>query len=65
VVIRLLGSDDFPAAAKAEAAEALSAAAADKRLWYPIAARYPLDAIARAHEAVEHPSAPGRVVLDL
>ncbi len=65
VVIRLLGSDDFPAAAKAEAAEALSAAAADKRLWYPIAARYPLDAIAQAHEAVEHPSAPGRVVLDL
>lgn len=65
VVIRLLGSDDFPAAVKAQAAEELSAAAAGKQLWYQIAARYPLDAIVQAHEAMERPSTAGRVVLDL
>ncbi|WP_394832474.1 NADPH:quinone reductase [Pendulispora rubella] len=62
VTIRLLGSDDFPRAAKLEAARAVSEAAAD--LVYPIAARFPLEEIARAHEAVER-GARGRVVLDV
>lgn len=68
VVVRLLGSDDFPPEAKQAAAAACSAAAADGDLAYPIAARFPLEAIARAHEAVEHPAPdrrPGRVVIIL
>lgn len=65
IVVRLLGSDDFPAEAKAAAAVECSSAAADGDLVYPIAARHPLEEIAMAHEEVEHPSAPGRVVIDL
>lgn len=65
VVVRLLGSDDFPPDAKAEAAAACSQAAAAGDLVYPIAARFPLEDIAHAHGAVEHPIAPGRVIIDL
>jgi len=60
VTIRLLGSDDFPPAAKLEAARAITASG----LVYPIAARFPLEEVALAHEAVER-GARGRVVLDL
>jgi NADPH2:quinone reductase len=60
VSIRLLGSDDFPRAAKLEAARAVNASG----LVYPIAARFPLEDIARAHETVER-GARGRVVLDV
>ncbi|WXB00255.1 NADPH:quinone reductase [Pendulispora brunnea] len=60
VTIRLLGSDDFPLAAKLEAARAITASG----LVYPIAARFPLEDIARAHEAVEG-GVRGRVVLDV
>jgi NADPH2:quinone reductase len=62
VTIRLFGSDDFPEAAKLAAARDIAAAA--PALVYPIAGRFPLDAIARAHEAVER-GARGRVVIDV
>ncbi|HEU5003161.1 MAG TPA: NADPH:quinone reductase [Actinomycetota bacterium] len=65
VVVRLLGSDGFPPEVKAAGAHECSRAAADRDLVYPIAARFPLEQIARAHEAVEHPAAPGRVIIDL
>jgi NADPH2:quinone reductase len=64
VTIRLLGSDDFPAAAKAEAAADLTAAGAAGDLRYPIAARFPLTEIAAAHEAAARPGS-GRVVVDV
>jgi NADPH:quinone reductase len=62
--LRLLGSDDFPPAVKAEAARALTDALLDGSLRSNIAARYPLDQVARAHELVEA-GAPGRVVLEI
>ena len=65
LVIRLLGSDDFPLSAKRQAVAELTRAAGVGDLWYPIAARYPLEAIAEAHEAVAHPTRPGRVILEL
>ena len=49
--VRLLGSDDFPAAAKARAARELTGLAA--RLHIPIAHPYPLSAVAAAHDAVD------------
>jgi len=64
VSLRLLGSDDFPPAVKAEAARDLTAALLEGRLRAAIAARLPLQDIALAHEQVER-GAGGRVVLDL
>ena len=64
VSLRLLGSDDFPPAVKAEAASELTAALLEGRLRVAIAARLPLDDIALAHEQVEH-GAGGRVLLQL
>ena len=64
VSLRLLGSDDFPPAVKAEAARELTAALLEGRLRAAIAARLPLDDIARAHEQVER-GAGGRVLLSL
>ena len=58
-----VGSDDVPAEAKIEAysrpQEALEAG------WrgLDIAEILPLDQIARAHELVEHPAKPGRVIV--
>jgi NADPH:quinone reductase len=63
VTLRLLGSDDFPAAAKRQAAADLTAAAAAGALRVPVAAVYPLDEIAAAHEAVEAGSPTGRILL--
>ena len=60
-----LGSDDFPAAAKIEAARALNAALEAGWEGFPIAARFRLDEIALAHEFVEHPPKPGRAVVAL
>jgi NADPH2:quinone reductase len=51
--LRLLGSDDFPPAVKAGAARELTAALADGSLRSTIAARFPLEDIAHAHELVE------------
>ena len=53
VTIRLLGSDDFPAAAKQQAAAELTAAAAAGDLVIPVADPVPLAATARAHDQVD------------
>ena len=64
VSLRLLGSDDFPAAVKAEAAQELTAALLEGRLRTTLAARLPLEDIALGHEQVER-GAGGRVLLSL
>jgi NADPH2:quinone reductase len=63
--IDFLGSDDFPRQAKTRAAEELSAALAEG--WRPFGTfdRYPLDAIASAHEQVERGQPNGKVVLEI
>jgi len=53
VTIRLLGSDDFPAAAKREAARALTTAAREGALSIPTGAPLPLERIAEAHDRVD------------
>jgi len=60
--LRLLGSDDFPPAVKAQSAQELTAALLDGSLRSVIAERVPLSEIARAHELVERGEA-GRVVV--
>jgi NADPH2:quinone reductase len=62
ISIRLLGSDDFPRAAKERAAEDLSAAARDGALLFPVLAAMPLEHIAAAHDLVDRGSR-RRVVL--
>ncbi|MEV4555539.1 NADPH:quinone reductase [Kitasatospora sp. NPDC049285] len=64
VTLRLLGSDDFPAEAKRQAARDLTAAAAVGALTLEVGARYPLADIAKAHDHVDAGSR-GRVLLDL
>jgi len=51
--IRLLGSDDFPEAAKQEAATDLTAAAAAGALSIAVGTPLPLERIAQAHERVD------------
>lgn len=63
VTIRLLGSDDFPAEAKRQAAADLSAAAAEGALSINIGQVHPLDETSRAHAAVEAGSTGGRVLI--
>jgi NADPH2:quinone reductase len=53
VVIRLLGSDDFPIAAKEQAAADLTAAALDGALSIAIGEPLRLDQVADAHERVD------------
>ncbi|MDV7090448.1 NADPH:quinone reductase [Rhodococcus sp. IEGM 248] len=53
ITIRLLGSDDFPAEAKQQAAADLTAAAADGALSIAIDEPVPLDQAARAHDLVD------------
>jgi NADPH2:quinone reductase len=53
LTIRLLGSDDFPAAAKHQAAADLTAAAQDGALRIPIDDPLSLDRIAEAHDRVD------------
>ncbi|HTR48648.1 MAG TPA: NADPH:quinone reductase [Verrucomicrobiae bacterium] len=60
-----LGSDDFPKEAKSEAARDLNSALEAGWPGFEIGERIPLAAIARAHELVEHPQQPGRVVVVL
>jgi NADPH2:quinone reductase len=62
VTIRLLGSDDFPHAAKQQAAADLTAAARAGALRMPIEDPLPLDRIAEAHDRVDA-GARKRVVL--
>ncbi|GAF50257.1 hypothetical protein [Rhodococcus wratislaviensis] len=53
ITIRLLGSDDFPAEAKQQAATDLTAAAADGALSIAIDEPVHLDQAARAHDLVD------------
>ena len=53
ITIRLLGSDDFPADAKTQAAEDLTAAAAAGAFDIPIADPFPLEQIAAAQDRVD------------
>jgi NADPH:quinone reductase len=53
VTIRLLGSDDFPAAAKQQAAADLTAAAAEGALSITIGDPLTLERVAEAHERVD------------
>ena len=53
ITIRLLGSDDFPSAAKQQAAADLTAAAGDGALSIPIRAPLPLEQVAHAHNDVD------------
>jgi NADPH2:quinone reductase len=62
VTLRLLGSDDFPSAAKQQAAADLTTAAADGALYIPIGDPLPLDMIAAGHDRVDAGS-DGRVLL--
>ena len=64
VTIRLLGSDDFPPAAKDAAARDLTSAAAQGALSVAIARTFPLADIAAAHELVESGAA-GRVLISI
>lgn len=65
VTIRLLGSDDFPGWAKRQAATDMVSALRAGRLRPEIAESFQLEDIAAAHEAVEHPTARGRVLVKL
>jgi NADPH:quinone reductase len=58
-----VGSDDVPADAKIEATRAINAALESGWQGLDIAEVVPLDQIARAHELVEHPAKPGRVIV--
>src|SRR4051795_3477273 len=53
LTIRLLGSDDFPQAAKRQAAADLTTAARERALSIPIGEPLPLDRIADAHDRVD------------
>ena len=54
----------MPDAALRAAAADLTAALAERRLAAPVAARFPLDDVAKAHDAVQAGAA-GRVLVDL
>ena len=64
VTIRLLGSDDFPPAAKQQAADDLTSAARQGALRVPIGKPLPLARAADAHELVDA-GARERVLLDV
>jgi len=65
VSVFFLGSDDFPAVAKAEAARSLNEALEQGWPGFTIRARFPLEEIALAHETIERGAGPGRVVLSV
>jgi NADPH2:quinone reductase len=66
ITVRFLSNDDFPEDANQLAAVDLTEALRTGGLSYPIAARFPLEAIVDAHEAAESlPAVDGRVVIDL
>lgn len=60
-----LGSDDFPKEAKMQAVRDINAAVEEGWSGFRIAERIPLAEIARAHELVEQPDRPGRVIVTL
>ena len=63
IQVFFLGSDDFPTEAKAAAAEGLNAALRVGWPGFEIGKRFPLSAIAEAHEYVEERRGWGRVVV--
>jgi NADPH:quinone reductase len=65
ISVFFLGSDDFPAAAKADAARALNKALEGEWPGFEVEARFPLESIARAHEAIEKRKVSGRVILSV
>jgi NADPH2:quinone reductase len=64
VTLRLLGSDDFPAEARRQAARDLTAAAAVGALTVDVGDRYPLADIAKAHDRIDA-GGRGRVLIDI
>lgn len=58
-----VGSDDVPAEAKIDATRDINKALETGWKGLDIAEVVPLDEIARAHELVEHPAKPGRVIV--
>jgi NADPH:quinone reductase len=60
-----VGSDDVPAEAKMEATRAVNEALEAGWQGLDIAQRFALTEIAWAHESVEHPAKPGRVVVTI
>jgi NADPH2:quinone reductase len=58
-----VGSDDVPSEAKIEATRSINQALEAGWQGLDIAEIVPLDQIARAHELVEHPLKPGRVIV--
>ncbi len=65
VRVFFLGSDDFPQEAKLAASRALNDALQGGWPGFEVGARFPLESIAQAHEAVEQRTTPGRIVLTL
>lgn len=63
VSVFFLGSDDFPSEAKEAAAQALSEALEAEWSGFEIGRRFPLEAIADAHKAVEEGRETGRVIV--
>jgi NADPH2:quinone reductase len=53
VTIRLLGSDDFPTAAKRQAATDLTTAAREGKLTVPVGEPFDLADAAKAHDGVD------------
>ena len=64
VTLRLLGSDDFPAEARRQAARDLTAAAAVGALTVDVGDRFPLADIAKAHDRIDA-GGRGRVLIDI
>ena len=58
-----VGSDDVPTEAKIEATRDINRALETRWRGLDIGEIVPLDQIARAHELVEHPAKPGRVIV--
>lgn len=65
VRIFFIGSDDVPMEVKLEATGAINQAFEAGWQGLEIAARFPLDEIAQAHEFVEHPARTGRVLVTI
>jgi NADPH:quinone reductase len=63
--IYFVGSDDVPPEAKLEATQAINEALEAGWPGLDIAEIVPLEQIARAHELVEHPLKPGRVIVSI
>jgi NADPH2:quinone reductase len=60
-----VGSDDVPADSKTEATRDINNALEAGWQGLDIGEIVPLDQIARAHELVEHPAKPGRVIVSI